>query len=107
MTLVERVRDLFGASGPRIKVRVFLKGRIGLGWREADRTFSLPEGTTLQELIDRADRAGLDLSGAIAASPHLADTLMLNGERCPVVANAGRVLVDGDEVYLLAPIAGG
>jgi molybdopterin converting factor small subunit len=32
---------------------------------------------------------------------------MLNGERCPVAENQERVLADGDEVYLLAPLAGG
>jgi molybdopterin converting factor small subunit len=33
--------------------------------------------------------------------------MMLNGERCPLDANTGRVLADGDEIYLLAPLAGG
>jgi molybdopterin converting factor small subunit len=31
----------------------------------------------------------------------------LNGERCPFTANIDRALADGDEIYLLAPIAGG
>ena len=44
---------------------------------------------------------------AIAKSPHLAHTLMLNGERCPVDENLGRELGEGDQVYLLAPLAGG
>ncbi len=38
---------------------------------------------------------------------HLRDTLMLNGDRCPVEENRDRVLSDGDQIYLLAPIAGG
>jgi molybdopterin converting factor small subunit len=33
--------------------------------------------------------------------------MMLNGERCPFTDNAERVLADGDEIYLLAPLAGG
>ena len=33
--------------------------------------------------------------------------MMLNGERCPLHANEDRVLADGDEIYLLAPLAGG
>ena len=106
MSLADRVRGWMGGT-PRINVRVFVNGRIGEGWRKIDRTFSLPEGTTLHGLIDRADRAGLDLSGAIAASPHLKHTLMLNGERCPLDEHRDRPLNDGDEVYLLAPIAGG
>ncbi len=100
------LRDLF-RRGPRIKVRVLVQGRIGLGWRKTDETLSLPEGATLGDLIDRADRDGLDLTGAIEQSPHLRHTIMLNGERCPVDDNRDRVLENGDEVFLLAPIAGG
>lgn len=106
MTIADQVRAWFGRE-PHIKVRVFMNGRIGEGWRKVDRTLSVPEGTTLQGLVDRADRIGLDLSGAIAASPHLKHTLMLNGERCPLDEHRDRPLNDGDEVYLLAPIAGG
>jgi molybdopterin converting factor small subunit len=32
---------------------------------------------------------------------------MVNGERCPIDEHAGRELADGDEIYLLAPLAGG
>ncbi|MCE2557170.1 MAG: phosphotransferase [Acidobacteria bacterium] len=32
---------------------------------------------------------------------------MINGERCPLDANRERPLEDGDEIYLLAPVAGG
>ena len=44
---------------------------------------------------------------ALEHSPHLHDTMMLNGERCPLAENEARVLADGDEIYLLAPLAGG
>jgi len=100
------LRDLF-RRGPRIEVRVLVQGRIGLGWRKTDETLSLPEGSTLGDLIIRADHIGLDLSGAIDASPHLRHTIMVNGERCPVDDNRDRELREGDEVFLLAPIAGG
>jgi molybdopterin converting factor small subunit len=33
--------------------------------------------------------------------------MMLNGERCPFTENSERVLLDGDELYLLSPLAGG
>jgi molybdopterin converting factor small subunit len=91
----------------KIKVRVFVSGRIGPGWRSWDHTFSLPEGTTLGKLLDVAEKDGFDLRAAIADSPHLRHTLMLNGERCPLDDNQERPLADGDELYLLAPIAGG
>jgi molybdopterin converting factor small subunit len=100
------LRGLFGGA-PRIKVRVFMSGRIGAGWRSADETFALKPGATLADLLAAAERAGLDLRAAIAESPHLRHTLMLNGERCPLDENESRVLQDGDELYLLGPIAGG
>jgi molybdopterin converting factor small subunit len=91
----------------KIRVHVLIKGRIGEGWQDTDRTFALPEGATLRALLDAADRVGVALRDAIANSPHLAHTLMLNGERCPVDANLDRPLADGDRIYLLAPLAGG
>lgn len=99
-----------GKKAPRadeIRVHVLVKGRIGEGWQEVDRTFALPVGSTLRGLLDAAEREGVGLRDAIVKSPHLAHTLMLNGERCPVADNQERVLADGDEVYLLAPLAGG
>lgn len=92
--------------GKKIKVRVFVSGRIGAGWRSLDETFALPEGATLGKLLDAAER-DYDLRRAIAESPHLRHTLMLNGERCPIDENQERVLHDGDQLYLLGPIAGG
>lgn len=92
---------------PSIRVHLVLKGRIGDGWYDVDRRIRLPEGATLGDLIARAEAMGIRMREAIEASPHLRDTLMLNGERCPVEANEGRVLHDGDQVYLLSPLAGG
>jgi molybdopterin converting factor small subunit len=91
----------------KIKVRVFVSGRIGAGWRSHDQTFKLPAGATLSALLDAAEKDGIELRRAIDESPHLRHTLMLNGERCPLDENQGRVLADGDELYLLGPIAGG
>lgn len=92
---------------PKIRVHVVVSGRIGAGWRSHDQTFALPVGATLGQLLDAAERDGIELRRAIAESPHLRHTLMLNGERCPLDDNQERVLADGDELYLLAPIAGG
>ena len=91
----------------KIKVKVLMTGRIGGGWQDVDRTLALPEGATLADLLDEAERQGIGLREAIDRSPHLRHTLMLNGERCPVDENLGRALADGDQVYLLAPLAGG
>lgn len=106
MSLFDKARSLVG-GGPKIRVHVVVQGRIGLGWRNIDEKIALKAGATLGDLIEKADRDGYDLSGAIASSPHLAHTLMLNGERCAVAENRDRVLADGDQVFLLAPIAGG
>ena len=92
---------------PKIRVHVLIKGRIGDGWEDVDRTFELAPGSTLASLLDAAERAGVPLRRAIASSPHLAHTLMLNGDRTPVEENLGRPLADGDQINLLAPLAGG
>jgi len=91
----------------KIRVNVVVKGRIGPGWYDIDKTVKAPEGTTLSEFISLAEKKGIPFREALENSPHLKDTLMLNGDRCPVADNGERVLADGDEMYLLAPLAGG
>ena len=93
--------------GDQIKIHVLVRGRIGDDWKDIDEYVRVPAGTTLARFIDVADEAGIPLSSSIENSPHLHDTLMLNGERCPLADNRERVLADGDEIYLLAPLAGG
>ncbi len=108
MSLAGWVRSwLRRQPGASIRVRVVMKGRIGEGWRDVDRKLSLPVGATLAALIAQADHAGLRLSQAIESSPHLRHTLMWNGQRTPVAENLERELSDGDELYLLGPVAGG
>lgn len=90
-----------------IRVHLLLKGRIGEGWYDVDERIALPPGATLATLLDVAGRRGIGLRAAIENSPHLRHTLMWNGDRCPVAEHLDRALADGDEVYLLAPLAGG
>jgi molybdopterin converting factor small subunit len=91
----------------RIKIHILIRGRIGDDWKDIDTHLKLPVGATLEGLVEAAERAGIPIREALANSPHLADTLMVNGERCPFAEHRGRVLVDDDQVYLLAPLAGG
>ena len=93
--------------GDSIKVHVLLRGRIGDDWKDVDEYVRVPAGTTLARFVEVADNAGIPLTQALEVSPHLHDTMMLNGERCPLASNRERVLADGDEIYLLAPLAGG
>ena len=93
--------------GDHVRVHVLIKGRIGDAWHDVDEHMRVPAGTTLAKLVEVADQANVPLRHALENSPHLVDTLMLNGERCPFNDNGERVLQDGDEIYLLAPIAGG
>jgi molybdopterin converting factor small subunit len=93
--------------GGSIKVHILIKGRIGDDWKDVDQYMKVPVGTTLGKLVEVADGAKVPLREALANSPHLTDTMMINGERCPFTENAERVLLDGDEIYLLAPLAGG
>ena len=108
MSLAARIQSWLRGDPPgAVRVRVLVKGRIGAGWFDVDRKLALPAGATLAGLIEQADREGLQLSQAIDASPHLRHTLMWNGQRTPVAENLGRELRDGDELYLLGPVAGG
>ncbi|HEY5920413.1 MAG TPA: MoaD/ThiS family protein [Kofleriaceae bacterium] len=93
--------------GDQIRIHILIRGRIGDAWKDVDQHLRVPAGTTLGKLLEVADRAGVPLREALANSPHLVDTLMLNGERVPFHDNQDRVLVEGDEIYLLAPFAGG
>lgn len=93
--------------GEQIRVHVLIRGRIGDDWKDVDEYVRLPIGTTLGKLVEVADASKLPLREALDHSPHLRDTMMLNGERCELEANKDRVLADGDEIYLLAPLAGG
>lgn len=93
--------------GSSIRIHILLRGRIGEGWKDIDEHLRVPTGTTLAKLVDVAGAAGIPLREALEHSPHLAHTLMVNGERCPLDDHGERQLADGDQVYLLAPLAGG
>ena len=93
--------------GAQIKIHVLIRGRIGDDWKDIDEMITLPKGTTLGKLLEITEAAKIPLREALDHSPHLTDTMMLNGERCPFVENSERLLADGDELYLLAPLAGG
>jgi len=93
--------------GGSIRIHIVIKGRIGDDWKDIDQYVRVPTGTTLGKLLEITDAARLPLRDALAHSPHLTDTMMLNGERCPLADNTDRALADGDEIYLLAPLAGG
>ena len=98
---------LRGDDPDAIRVRVILRGRIGSGWFDVDRRVAVPAGATLQELLSAAERDGIPVRTAIVESPHLAHTLMWNGERCAVDAHGERRVEADDEIYLLGPLAGG
>lgn len=93
--------------GESLRVHILIRGRIGDAWRDVDTYLRVPKGTTLEQLVEAAEGAQIPLRESLAVSPHLSDTMMLNGERCPLEENRGRLIADGDELYLLAPLAGG
>jgi len=96
---------MFGSK--KLKVHVLIRGRIGDGWYDVDREVKVAPGTTLAQLVAAGDQLGVPLADAMAHSPHLAHTLMWNGERCPLDEHGARELAEGDQLYLLAPLAGG
>ena len=93
--------------GGTIRIHILIRGRIGDDWKDVDQHLRVPPGTTLGQLLEITDAARIPLREALDHSPHLTDTMMLNGERCPFTDNTERVLAEGDEIYLLAPLAGG
>lgn len=90
-----------------LKVHLLIRGRIGERWYDVDRQLKLDEGTTLGGLIEHCERLRIPIAEALAESPHLEHTLMINGERCPLATCRDRPLADGDQLYLLSPLAGG
>ena len=91
----------------KIEIHLLIRGRIGDAWLDIDERLRLPAGTTLNGLVAYCEARHIPLADALESSPHLADTLMLNGERTPIAEHGDRALADGDQVYLLAPLAGG
>jgi molybdopterin converting factor small subunit len=90
-----------------IRIHLMLRGRVGEGWVDVDEELKVPEGTTLSAFIELCKELHIPLAEAIERSPHLAHTLMWNGDRCPVEESRDRALADGDQIYLLSPLAGG
>ena len=93
--------------GGTVRIHLLIKGRIGQDWKDIDEHVRVPAGTTLGQLLEITDSAHIPLREALEHSPHLTETMMFNGERCPFNDNTARVLAEGDEIYLLAPLAGG
>ena len=104
--MLTRLRALL-TRAPRIRVDLMIKGRVGDGWLDISEQLMLPPGSTLADLIAHVEARDIPLLKALESSPHLRHTVMLNGQRCPVDDNLARVLGDGDQLYLLAPLAGG
>ena len=98
---------LFSRKGDQLEIHILIRGRIGDDWKDVDEKLRVPPGTTLGKFVDLAEAKGIPLREALENSPHLHDTMMLNGERCPIAEHRERLLADGDEIYLLAPLAGG
>ena len=87
-------------------MHVPLKGRIGAGWYDVDRTLRLPPAPPWGRSSSPPSVTGSG-SPAIADSPHLATPSCSTASAAPVDEHPERPLADGDEIYLLAPLAGG
>lgn len=87
--------------GANVRVHILITGPIGGTWRDVDEHVRVPAGTTLEGLLAAADTSNIPLRAALEHPLHV--TMTLNGERCVFDENKPRVLVDGDEISLLAP----
>ena len=97
--IADKLRRWLGRDvAPTIRVHILLRGRIGEGWYDIDRQLKVPMGTTLGQLIDSGEERGIPLAEALARSPHLVHTLMLNGERKSMEPIAARACPNREEV---------
>ncbi|MBN1657464.1 MAG: MoaD/ThiS family protein [Anaerolineae bacterium] len=80
---------------------------------EAKASLSMPEGSTVAELLDalrarypdfEAGLQGKGLRGTLRQVPY---TLFVNARPVPFDGAAAATLRDGDRVYLFLPVAGG
>lgn len=90
----------------KIRLKAFARFREVMG---AEQVFEVPEGTTLQGLLEQAGTRSSSVRGALFDGKDLKDYVVLMRNRKRVMRrDADReVLADGDEVAVFPPVAGG
>jgi molybdopterin converting factor small subunit len=93
-----------------VKVRSIALIRTLLGKEQVD--LSLPEGSTVQDVMDRLTEMGDPKLASYLEEPkeksaHAALRIMVNGRDITVLHGRDTVVAEGDDVLVFIPIAGG
>ncbi|MCE5254525.1 MAG: MoaD family protein [Actinomycetia bacterium] len=93
-----------------VKVRSIALIRALLGKEQVE--LSLPEGSTIQDVLDRLTEEGDPQLAAYLAEPkdksaHAPLRIMVNGRDITVLKGRDTALADGDDILMFVPIAGG
>jgi molybdopterin converting factor small subunit len=95
---------------PTVKVRSIALIRTLIGREQVE--LSMPEGATIQDVLDRLAEIGdPKLAGYLAEpeekSAHAPLRIMLNGRDITVLKDRASPVGEGDDVLVFVPIAGG
>ncbi len=93
-----------------IRVRSIALIRSLLGKEQLD--LSLPQGATIEDLLNRLTAVGDPKLASYLAEPkeksaHAPLRIMINGRDITVLQGRDTVLADGDDILVFIPIAGG
>lgn len=89
-----------------MRVRLSVRGFFGQRFLERELSLELKTGASLADLLAEAARRTRDR--VFSELPLLSGpSLLRNGERVPLPEGLESLLDDGDEVAILAPLAGG
>jgi len=98
-----------GGKKQKIKVHVKVAGFVDRKMTTAEFDLEAPEGTTIKKLFNLIDKSG-QVKGRvmkkIMAMPK-PPTVLVNGSGIDLPDELGREVVEGDEVAVMTPMAGG
>ena len=101
---------MFGArKKPQIRVHIKVAGFIDRKMTTAEFDLDVPDGTTIKKLFGLIDKSGQvrgKVMKKIMALPK-PPTVLVNGSGIDVPGELGLEVVEGDEVAVMTPMAGG
>ena len=91
-----------------MKVHFLLKGYMLGTFLDHEFDLELPEASTLKEALSRAGRARkVDFDRVLEEHEVIRESILVSGQRLDWPACLDHVLKEGDDVYMLSPLAGG
>ena len=91
-----------------MKVHFLLKGYMLGTFLDHEFDLDLPDGTTLKEALRRAGAGQrVDFDRILKEHEVIRESILVSGRRLDWPACLDHVLQEGDDVYMLSPLAGG